>query len=127
LRRFTPQTGLSAPIKTPCTPKAGVWGFAPNSENKNAEAFLFRSYPLREPKPQSGFGFAEFREAKLQEPLLEFGALPQTPKTKTLCVLVPLARFGGLYASVRLRETPRSSVVIFLTPPWFVCFRGDNL
>jgi hypothetical protein len=30
--------------------KAGVWGSAPNSENKNAQAFLFRSYPLREPK-----------------------------------------------------------------------------
>jgi hypothetical protein len=27
--------------------KGGVWGFAPNSKNKNAEAFLFRSYPLR--------------------------------------------------------------------------------
>jgi hypothetical protein len=27
--------------------KGGVWGKAPNSENKNAQAFLFRFYPLR--------------------------------------------------------------------------------
>jgi hypothetical protein len=26
---------------------SGVWGKAPNSENKNTLAFLFRSYPLR--------------------------------------------------------------------------------
>jgi hypothetical protein len=47
------KTGLSAPIKTPFTPKAGVWGFAPNSENKNARAFLFRFYPLRGRKPSA--------------------------------------------------------------------------
>jgi hypothetical protein len=41
------RTGLSAPIKTPFAPGTGVWGVAPNAENKNAEAFLFRSYPLR--------------------------------------------------------------------------------
>jgi hypothetical protein len=44
----------------------------------------YRFNPLREPKPRSGFGFAI--------PQGEFGALPQTPKTKTLRVFVPLAR-----------------------------------
>jgi hypothetical protein len=32
---------------------SGVWGKAPNSENKNAQAFLFRSYPLRCPETAS--------------------------------------------------------------------------
>jgi hypothetical protein len=54
-RRKAPETGLSAPIKTPLLSGSGVWGFAPNSENKNALAFLFRSYPLRESKPLKRF------------------------------------------------------------------------
>jgi hypothetical protein len=44
----------------------------------------FRFYPLRESKPLCGFDFAEFHFVKLQEhPFqVEFGAKPQTPKTK---------------------------------------------
>jgi hypothetical protein len=70
----------------PQTPEAN-----PHGDWLKNQAFLFRSYPLRGP---NGFAIrpGEFREAKLQEPLLEFGAEPQTPKTKTQSVLVPLAR-----------------------------------
>jgi hypothetical protein len=53
----------------------------------------YRCNPLREPKPRSGFGFAEFAlRANSWASLGEFGAPPQTPKTKTRSVLVPLAR-----------------------------------
>jgi hypothetical protein len=43
--------------------------------------------------PVRGFGFAEFAlRANSWASLGEFGARPQTPKTKTRSVLVPLAR-----------------------------------
>jgi hypothetical protein len=64
----------------------------------------YRSYPLREPKPLRGFGFTEFAlRANSWASLGEFGAKPQTPKTKTLCVLVPLALLkNGLRAVFEL-------------------------
>jgi hypothetical protein len=57
-----------------------------------SQAKGYRCNPLREPKPLRGFGFAEFAlRANSWAAWGEFGAKPQTPKTKTLCVLVPLA------------------------------------
>jgi hypothetical protein len=52
------KTGLSACI------------FCPGNRAKG-----YRFYPLRESKPQSGFDFAEFCFAKLQETFLRFTVL----------------------------------------------------
>jgi hypothetical protein len=55
-----PETGLSACIFFACGKKG------------------YRFYPLRESKPQSGFDFAEFCFAKLQDPRARW--LPQFRK-----------------------------------------------
>jgi hypothetical protein len=62
--RSAPETGLSACIFFACGKKG------------------YRFYPLREPKPQSGFGFAEFHCVKLQS-LGSLGRSPKLRKPKT--------------------------------------------
>jgi hypothetical protein len=52
---------------------------------------------LRESKPLCGFDFAEFHFVKLLDSWVEFGATPQTPKTKK-----PQVFWFGLHAIFEL-------------------------
>jgi hypothetical protein len=63
----------------------------------------YRCNPLREPKPLGRFWFCGVLLRKTPGTLPGVWALPQTPKTKTLCVLVPLALLkNGIHAVFEL-------------------------